>query len=312
MQYVKNEWIKIWSQKNAWIMLVLVLMAVIALLGLNKYFAPDQSTPELRKEANNEWIAEYQAQLNIPGMMEEDIQSIEEEILMAEYRLANDLPSIDAVMFDDVVDPLLTIVLMLVGIFTMVIAASIVSNEFGTGTIKMLLTRPAARWKILLSKLVATLLYGAALFTAGVTVAILGSFILFNTDQAITLSVVNGSVIEQVVETHYVQTILLNAASIFMTILFAFMLGTIFGSSTLAVSLSLGILFMGTTMTMLLSRYEFAKYIWFANDLSQFEPGMMPIIEDLTLTFAIAVNVVYAIIFLAVSFTYFTRRDITA
>ncbi len=312
MQYVKNEWIKIWSQKNAWIMLVLVLLVVVAVLGLNKYFAPDQSTPELRKEANSEWIAEYQAQLNTPGMYDEDIQLLEEQILMTEYRIANDLPAIDTVTFHDVLAPLLTVILMLVGIFTMVIAASIVSNEFGTGTIKMLLTRPVARWKVLLSKLVATLLYGTAIFTVSVVVALVGSFILFNNAEAITLSVVNGTVVEQIVETHYVQKILLNAASIFMTVLFAFMLGTIFGSSTLAVSLSLGLLFMGTTITMFLARYEFAKYIWFANDLTQFDTGVMPIIADISLNFAIVVNIVYAVIFLVVSFMYFTRRDVTA
>ena len=312
MRFVKNEWIKIWAQKNAWIMMILVLLGVVALLGISKYFAVDQSTPELRQEENNKRLAEYNAQLNFPGLAEQDIQYINEEILMTEYRIANDLPTVDATTFHQVVDLLLSFILTVVGIFTMVIAASIVSNEFGTGTIKMLLTRPVARWKILLSKLVASLLYGVALFAVSVVVALIGSFILFNTGEAITLSVVNGQVVEQIVETHFVQNILLNAASIFMTTIFAFMLGTIFGSSTLAVSLSLVILLMGSAITMFIARYDFAKCIWFANDLTQFQPGMMAIIPDLTLNFAIVVNIVYAIIFLAVSFTYFIRRDVTA
>ncbi|CAM5214345.1 hypothetical protein UACE39S_05501 [Ureibacillus acetophenoni] len=312
MRFVKNEWIKIWAQKNAWIMLVLVLLGVAAILGISKYYATDQSTPELREEANKKWLADYNAQLSIPELSEQDLQYLNDEILMTEYRIANDLPAIDAMGFHDVFDILLTFILTVVGIFTMVVAASIVSNEFGTGTIKMLLTRPAARWKILLSKLVASLLYGLALFAVSVVVALAGSYILFNTGEAVTLSVVNGQVVEQVVETHFVQTIVLNAASIFMTTLFAFMLGTIFGSSTLAVSLSLVLLLMGSTVTMFLAKYEFAKYIWFANDLTQFQPGMMAVIPDLTLNFAIVVNIVYAIIFLAVSFTYFIRRDVTA
>ncbi|MFY3790710.1 ABC transporter permease subunit [Ureibacillus sp. MALMAid1270] len=312
MRFVKNEWIKIWAQKNAWIMLILVLLGVAAILGISKYYAIDQSTPELREEANKKWLADYNAQLSIPELSEQDLQYLNDEILMTEYRIANDLPAIDAMGFHDVFDILLTFILTVVGIFTMVVAASIVSNEFGTGTIKMLLTRPAARWKILLSKLVASLLYGLALFAVSVVVALAGSYILFNTGEAVTLSVVNGQVVEQVVETHFVKTIVLNAASIFMTTLFAFMLGTIFGSSTLAVSLSLVLLLMGSTVTMFLAKYEFAKYIWFANDLTQFQSGMMAVIPDLTLNFAIVVNIVYAIIFLAVSFTYFIRRDVTA
>ncbi|BDH62818.1 hypothetical protein MTP04_29480 [Lysinibacillus sp. PLM2] len=312
MQYVKNEWIKIWAQKNAWIMFAIVLLGVAALLGANKYFEIDQSTPELRKEVNNEWIAHYEEVLNSPGIAEEDIQYYNEEILMTEYRIAHDLPAVDATLFQDVVNQLLNFILIIVGIFTMVISASIVSNEFGTGTIKMLLTRPAVRWKILLSKLVASCLYGAAIFVSSIAVGILISFFLFNTDPVTILSVVDGQVIEQTLETNYAQTILLNSASMFMTILFAFMLGTLFSSSTLAVSLSLILLFMGTTITVFLAQYDFAKFIWFANDLTQFLPGTSPIIPDLSLNFAIVVNIVYAIIFLAVSFTYFTRRDVTA
>ncbi|KGR91581.1 ABC transporter [Ureibacillus massiliensis 4400831 = CIP 108448 = CCUG 49529] len=312
MQYVKNEWIKIWAQKNAWIMFGIVLLGVAALLGANKYFEIDQSTPELRQKANNEWLAHYKGLLDSPGMVEEDIQYFNEEILMTEYRIAHDLPAVDATMFQDVVNQLLNFILMLVGIFTMVIAASIVSNEFGTGTIKMLLTRPAARWKILLSKLVASCLYGAAIFVSSIAVGILVSFFLFNTDPVALLSVVDGQVVAQTLETNYAQTILLTSVSMFMTILFAFMLGTLFSSSTLAVSLSLILLFMGTTITVFLAKYDFAKFIWFANDLTQFLPGTAPIIPDLSLNFAIVVNIVYAIIFLAVSFTYFTRRDVTA
>ncbi|RKJ16679.1 ABC transporter permease, partial [Butyricicoccus sp. 1XD8-22] len=206
-------------------------------------------------------------------MVEEDIQYFNEEILMTEYRIAHDLPAVDATMFQDVVNQLLNFILMLVGIFTMVIAASIVSNEFGTGTIKMLLTRPAARWKILLSKLVASCLYGAAIFVSSIAVGILVSFFLFNTDPVALLSVVDGQVVAQTLETNYAQTILLTSVSMFMTILFAFMLGTLFSSSTLAVSLSLILLFMGTTITVFLAKYDFAKFIWFANDLTQFLPG---------------------------------------
>ncbi|HWL23237.1 MAG TPA: ABC transporter permease [Ureibacillus sp.] len=310
VKFVKNETIKIWAKKSAWVMLAFVLLVVALFLGLNKYFNIDQSTPELREEANKDWLLEYKAQLNVPNISEEDKQYYNEQILMTEYRIANDLPVEDNMSFYDVLDLVLEVILSLVGIFTMVIAASIVSNEFGTGTIKMLLTRPVARWKILLSKLVASLLYGATLFVVTTIIAMIAMYFLFTGD--VTLSVVNGQVVEQAVETHYVQTILLNAASIFMTILFAFMLGSIFGSSTLAVSLSLGLLFMGSTVTMFIAKYNFAKYIWFANDLTQFGPNMMPIIPGLTFNFALVINIIYAMIFLAVSFTYFIRRDVTA
>lgn len=312
MQYVKNEWIKIWAQKNAWIMCAILVLLIAFVAGMNKYFDVDSSTEEARLEANEKWIAHYEEMLALPELGYEEKQYYNEELMMTEYRIANDLPAMDAMTFTDHMNLSLTLTIMVTSIFTVVIAAGIVSSEFGTGTIKMLLTRPVARWKILLSKLVTSILYGITLFLVGIAVALIIGVALFSADNAFVLSVVNGQVIQQAVETTFVEMILYSLASMIMTILFAFMIGTIFGSSTLAVSLSLFILLMGSTATMFISKYEFAKYIWFANDLSYYAPGSMPMIDELTFTFSLIVNIVYAVIFLAITFGYFMRRDVTA
>ncbi|WP_336045993.1 ABC transporter permease subunit [Solibacillus ferritrahens] len=312
MQYVKNEWIKMWSQKNAWIMLGLVLALLAFVSGMNKYYGVDSDTKEARIEANENWLTHYNEMLNAEGMAEEDKQYYQDEIAMTEYRIAQDLPSYDATMISEHMEMSITLTIVMISIFTVVIAAGIVSSEFGTGTIKMLLTRPVARWKILLSKLVTTILYGLTLMVSGLIFAYILGIILFNTDPAVSLSIVNGQVMEETVKIPYLEMILYSAGSTLMTILFAFMIGTIFGSSTLAVSLSLFILLMGSTATMFIAQYDFAKYIWFANDLSFYAPGSMPLIEGLTFTFSLIVNIVYAIVFLAITFIYFMKRDITA
>lgn len=312
MQYVKNEWIKTWAQKNAWIMCAILVVLIVFVAGMNKYYDVDSSTKEARVEANEKWISHYKEMLAIPELAYEDKQYYNEELMMTEYRIANDLPAMDAMTFTEHMDLSLTLTIMMTSIFTVVIAAGIVSSEFGTGTIKMLLTRPVARWKILLSKLVTSILYGVTLFLVGIAVALIIGIALFGTDHAFVLSVVDGQVIQQAVENTFVEMIFYSFASMVMTILFAFMIGTIFGSSTLAVSLSLFILLMGSTATMFISQYDFAKYIWFANDLSYYAPGSMPMIEGLTFTFSLIVNIVYAVIFLAITFGYFMRRDVTA
>lgn len=312
MQLIKNEWIKLWSQKNAWVMLFVLLAAVIGFSGLNKYFEPDVSTKEARVEANEEWLSFYKEMMNAPGMTDEDMAYYAEEIQKTEYRIANDLSSEDALSAQENMEQALNIIAVFSGIFMIVVAASIVSGEFGTGTIKMLLTRPIARWKVLLSKLLTTVLYGVTLIASGIVVAAVVSFILFPGDAAFTLSVVNGEVVKEAYETTFVETILYALASNLMMVLFAFMLGSVFGSSTLAVSLALVLTLMGSTIMMFLSQYDFAKYIWIANDFAYYAPGSTPMIEDLTFGFSLVVNLVYAVIFLVVTFGYFTRRDITA
>ena len=48
MQFVKNEWIKMWSQKNAWIMCGLLIVLIVFVAGMNKYYDVDSSTQEAR------------------------------------------------------------------------------------------------------------------------------------------------------------------------------------------------------------------------------------------------------------------------
>ncbi|AMO85268.1 ABC-type transport system involved in multi-copper enzyme maturation, permease component [Solibacillus isronensis B3W22] len=312
MQYVKNEWIKMWSQKNAWIMCGLLIVLIVFVAGMNKYYDVDSSTKEARIAANEEMMAYPKEMLASEDITPEDEQYFKEEIAMAEYRIANDLPAANAMTFTEHMDLSLSLTIMVTGIFTVVIAAGIVSSEFGTGTIKMLLTRPVSRWKILLSKLVASILYGIVLFAAGIVVALIIGIALFGTDSSIALSIVDGQIVQDTVKNTFIETTLYSLGSTIMTIIFAFMIGTIFGSSTLAVSLSLFILLMGSTATMFIAQYDFAKYIWFANDLSYYAPGSMPMIEGLTFTFSLVVNIVYAVIFLAITFGYFMKRDVTA
>ncbi|MBM7665857.1 ABC-2 type transport system permease protein [Solibacillus kalamii] len=312
MQYVKNEWIKMWSQKNAWIMCGLLIVLIVFVAGMNKYYDVDSSTKEARIAANEEMMAYPKEMLASEDITQEDEQYFKEEIAMAEYRIANDLPAANAMTFTEHMDLSLSLTIMVTGIFTVVIAAGIVSSEFGTGTIKMLLTRPVSRWKILLSKLVASILYGIVLFAAGIVVALIIGMALFGTDSSIALSIVDGQIVQETVKNTFIETTLYSLGSTIMTIIFAFMIGTIFGSSTLAVSLSLFILLMGSTATMFIAQYDFAKYIWFANDLSYYAPGSMPMIEGLTFTFSLVVNIVYAVIFLAITFGYFMKRDVTA
>lgn len=312
MQYVKNEWIKMWSQKNAWIMLIITIALLTLVTGLNKYFDDPSATTEERLEANEAHLSNLKEWPSYGEQTPDDTAYYTDEIAKVEYRIANDLPSEQTMSRSENNNFTLTMSIMMVSIFTTVIAAGIVSNEFGTGTIKMLLTRPVARWKILLSKLVASILYGLVLLVIACAFSALLSLVLFNNDNAITLSVVNGQVVEQAMESTYFEMIGYSLASMVMTTIFAFMIGSLFGSSTLAVSLSLFILLMGQTATMFLAQYEFAKYIWFANDLSYYAPGSSPMIEGLTIGFSVVVNIVYAVIFLAITFGYFMKRDVTA
>ena len=187
-------------------------------------------------------------------------------------------------------------------LLTVIVAAGIVASEFSQGTIKMLLTRPVKRWKILLSKFLTVNLFGIILMLIGYVVYILLAMLLFESGSDLNWSVWSQSL----------YMLLLSFGNVFVTATFAFTIGSVFRSSSLAIGLSLFIYFTGSTISALLSRYEVAKYLLFTHmDLTQFETGYM-LIEDLTMPFSLVVLAVYIAIFLVISYTTFVKRDVTA
>ncbi len=63
---------------------------------------------------------------------------------------------------------------------------------------------------------------------------------------------------------------------------------------------------------MLLLRYNWSKYILFANvNLNQYIDGE-PLVKGMTMTFSIIVLIIYFVIFNVISYIGFTKRDIVA
>ncbi|WP_431027927.1 ABC transporter permease [Lysinibacillus sp. LZ02] len=311
MKYVRNEWMKLWAKKSSWVMLTIMLLLVVGPAAIMKYY--DEPVNDNWKQTIQQENAEYQNMLQDETLTEADKVYFQELLLMNEYRMEQDIPPQMATTIDSFMNFELSISRMFITIFAVVVAAGIVSSEFSTGTIKMLLTRPVARWKILLSKLVTTIFYG--LFIYGVTLAFsaLVGVILWGTTASTPLEVVDGVVKEVNVWGNYFEMLALSFSDFFMSIFLAFMIGSVFSSSSLAVGLTLFISFMGATVVMLLSKYEIAKYIWITHtDLTQYATGSSPIIEGLTLSFSLTMNVIYAVLFLVITFTFFMKRDVTA
>ncbi|MER1999628.1 MAG: ABC transporter permease [Lysinibacillus sp.] len=306
MKYVRNEWMKLWSQKGTWVMLILLAAVIIGYGTIEKVY-------DTKNNASETWRENVQENLNLyKSWAEEGDEGLDEEILKMEYQLENDISSGYVTTFSDMVG-FGSAMLTLATIFSVVIAAGIVSTEFGTGTVKMLLTRPVKRWKILLSKLVAVILYGLTLFVVGLALSSLVGLILFGTSTSVELQVVDGVVKELSPWSYMFEEMFLSFGDFFLSIIFAFLIGSLFKSSSLAVGVTLITMLMGSVIVSLLTRFSFTKYVWLAHsDLTQHMDGRVPVIEGTTLGFSIGVLIVYAVIFLAITFISFNKRDVTA
>ena len=137
-------------------------------------------------------------------------------------------------------------------------------------------------------------------------------FILFGTATGVDLTIIDG-VVQQ---TNTMQDILLtyvySLGDFTMSILFAFFIGTVFSSPSIAIALSMLFLMMGPMIIMLLQKYIPVEYIWLTHtDLTQHLRKEF-FIEETTLLMSLTVLFVYAMIFLVVSFMTFIKRDVKA
>jgi ABC-2 type transport system permease protein len=93
----------------------------------------------------------------------------------------------------------------------------------------------------------------------------------------------------------------------------AFMISAVFRNSSLAIGLSLFLMFMGGQVTRLISmKFDWAKYSLFANtDLLQYFEGV-PMVQGMTLGFSIMMIFIYFLFFQALAFYVFKKRDVAA
>ncbi|WP_342557694.1 ABC transporter permease [Lysinibacillus sp. FSL P4-0201] len=312
LKLIQNEWMKLWHKKGTWAMVAMLIVVILVPAGITKYYEVKSPTEGSWQDIEQDAIQSYKETLAGEDLTEEDKAYFQEQMAISEYRLANDAPSqkdSSLASFMSFTSGMLT----LVTLFTVITAASIVSSEFSTGTIKMLLTRPMSRAKVLTSKLLTTFLFGLLLYVVNVVVSALIGLVLFGMGTGVELEMVNGQVVEKAVWSDLAYHYLLSGGDFVMSTLFAFLIGSVFRSSSLAIGLTMFLSFTGGMIVMFLSRYDIVKYIWLTHsDLTQYEHGGGSMIADVTLPFSLTVLAIYAVVFLVISYSTFMKRDVTA
>nr|WP_238458146.1 ABC transporter permease subunit [Alkalihalobacterium alkalinitrilicum] len=174
--------------------------------------------------------------------------------------------------------------------------------------------RPVHRLKILRSKYVSAFCYTLFfLLTLFIVSFILGGlFFGFSDLSSVQLSYHDGTIKETPLFLHILFIYALNSVELLMMVTFAFMIASVFRNQSLAVGLSIFLMFTGTQLVFALSQYDWIKYILFAHThLQQYFTGQ-PLIEGMTLGFSIMMLVIYFISFHAISSYLFIKRDVNA
>jgi ABC-2 type transport system permease protein len=200
----------------------------------------------------------------------------------------------------------------LVFIFSVIVAGDSVASEFTWGTVKLLLIRPATRSKILASKYVSVVLFLITL----ILLLLISSYFI-----GLVFFGLGGLLPEQDSYTGILKTYGFKSIDLLMSVSLAFMISAAFRSSSLAIGLSIFLMFSSSTLIFVLAgfKYTWVKYLLFANtDLSVYMSGGMssdmagghPLVAGMTLGFSISILVAYWLVFYGVSWLLFTKRDI--
>lgn len=312
---IQNEWMKIFKRPGTYVMIAILLMAASIFSAALKF---EQGGNNSGPSKN--WVQTLQQENSaLTNQMEnshstQEKQYYKKQIAINAYRIQHKIPPETSYHLWNFVNDAAELI-NLAGLFTIIISAGIVASEFNWGTIKLLLIRPIPRAKILLSKYITILLFAFFMLAILFVYSTALGAIMFGTPEksSMYLNYNNGAVTEQNMVVHLLIYYGLNSINMLMLATMAFMISSVFRNSSLAVGLSIFLMFTGGQITQLVSmKFSWAKYLLFANtDLTQYFDGT-PMVEGMTLSFSIIMLLIYFLIFQFLAFYVFKKRDVAA
>lgn len=320
---IYNEIEKIFRKKRFAVVL-LILMILVPLFIYGQY---RQQEENLKKVGTKDWkivlqqqISDTQNRLNSSNTPEEFKKIRRLQMDQNKYYLEHDInPSvIGAPTF---LRSFLTLGIgMFIPLLVLVVVIDMISGERSDGTIKMLLTRPVKRWKVLLSKFFAMILSVTTIMIMVIITAYTLSGIVFGfegIDAPILtgFSIVNSQLITTGIHSIPQWEFLLMCIGLtwFVAIIvgtLAFMVSILVRNTPAGMGAMFASLIAGGILQGLASNWEGAKYVYSVNmDLISYLSGGTPTLEGLSMNFSIMTLSVWGIISLIISFIVFTRED---
>lgn len=321
---VYNEMLKLVKSKR-----LIVVSIIIGIMISMFTYAQYREIENLQKRiGDKDWrvtlqqsIIDMQNRIGSSGISEEWRSQLKVRIDQSQYYLDHDInpqepgaPTFLRVFLDNSIQLLLPLMVMIV-------SADLVSSERSLGTIKLLLTRPIKRWKILMSKyltLILTislilLIFGffsyliSGLFFgyAGWRAPILTGFTVDNGE----LNTANVHLVPQ-----WQYLLMIFGLGWFVSLVvgtLSFMLSVLIRSTAAGMGVMLAFLISGTIISSIASSWESAKYLFMVNlRLTDYLQGNIPPIEGMSLPFSLTVLAIWGLAGFIISFVAFTKRDI--
>lgn len=319
----ENEMLKIFRRRR--FRVVLLILACLTALIVFGFWKTRQR--EMARHGPRDWrmetqrrVVELQNRVRRPEAPEAAKRWMRSEVARLQYALDHgfDPNAVNGPMFcRSFINAASYLLLpLLVTLF----ASDLVSSELAEGTVKILLTRPARRWKVLLSKCVALfscvtltvafaaalsfLFAGAAFGFRGWGAPVLSGFRFRNGE--IDVSAVRSMPLWQDALRAYglgwLAALAVGCLALFLSVVLR---------TAAAMGTMLAALVAGTILPRMASDWDFARYIFVTNlPLPDYYSGSPPPLPGITLATAAVNLALWAVAALVAAFVIFTRRDI--
>lgn len=321
---VENEMLKIFRRKR--FRVVLLILACLTALVVFGFWKTRQG--EIARHGPRDWpmetqrrIVDLQNRLRRPEAPDSARRWMRSEVVRLQYALDHgfDPNAVNGPMFSR--NFINASSYLLIPLLVVVFASDLVSSEIAEGTVKILLTRPARRWKILLAKVICLfscvtitiffawlfsfLLAGAAFGYRGWGAPVLSGFRFTNGE--IDVSQVRQMPLWQdalrVYGLGWFAALCVGCLALFLSV--------VLRTAAAAMGTLLAALVAGTILPRMASDWDFARYIFVTNlPLPDYYSGSPPPLPGITLTTAAVNLALWAAAALAAAFVVFVRQDI--
>lgn len=321
---VMNEALKILQRKRLWVV-VLILLVLVPIFT----YAQFQATLDNQKQlGTTDWKVSVRQSINdttnrlSSTRIPEDWKKLMRiRIQQQQYYLDHDInpTSPNGVTFTR--DFMSNAGSLFIPLLIVIISSDIVSGEHTGGTIKLLLTRPVKRWRILTSKLIALFLFVSAIVVLTGIIAYAISGVVFGytgwaypvlTGFQIQGEEVNTEGVHVLPQWLYIMMEYgLSWYACLAVACISFMVSVLVRSTAAGMGVMVSALIAGTILTNMASAWESAKYFFMVNlQLTDYLAGTLPTIPGLSLTFSLTTLGIWSVASLLVAYIVFIRRDV--
>ena len=256
-----------------------------------------------------------------PYIPDSGLKSISIEIEQLEYFIENKINPISPSAARFSVKFAEQSISMFLPLLIVILGSDIVSGEFSSGTVKILLTRSTQRWKILMSKYIAFLLMTTLIVSimAGLSTIISGLYFNswgFHEPIATGFRLINESfdTSHVVMITRLEYMYLIYSLTWFVSIVIfsiTMMVSVLIKGTGSAIGIIIAALIGGQFLQFFLSEWQVVKYFFVSNlNLTKYLSGSYQPIENISFIFSVTVLTTWIIVTSLISFIVFTHEDV--